>query len=228
MLGIAKGAGMIHPQLATMLVYLFTDVGASPRELQPLLGQACDQSLNCMSIDGDTSTNDTVLLLASGGSGARVKDPRTRKKFSVALNRVCQSLAEQIISDGEGVQHVIRLFVEQARTREEALVVARTIAHSMLVKTAWAGADPNWGRILAAVGRCGVPIDPSRVQIVIGRQKVCRNGVGCAFNERKAHGALSQPVCDVRVQLGRGRNALQFLTTDLTAEYVRINADYST
>jgi glutamate N-acetyltransferase/amino-acid N-acetyltransferase len=227
-LGIAKGAGMIHPQLATMLVYLFTDVGASPRELQPLLGQACDQSLNCMSIDGDTSTNDTVLLLASGGSGARVKDPRTRKKFSVALNRVCQSLAEQIISDGEGVQHVIRLFVEQARTREEALVVARTIAHSMLVKTAWAGADPNWGRILAAVGRCGVPIDPSRVQIVIGRQKVCRNGVGCAFNERKAHGALSQPVCDVRVQLGRGRNALQFLTTDLTAEYVRINADYST
>jgi glutamate N-acetyltransferase / amino-acid N-acetyltransferase len=227
-LGIAKGAGMIHPQLATMLVYLFTDVGASPRELHSLLSEACDQSLNCMSIDGDTSTNDTVLLLASGASGARVKDPRTRKKFSVALNRVCQSLAEQIISDGEGVQHVIRLFVEQARTREEALVVARTIAHSMLVKTAWAGADPNWGRILAAVGRCGVPIDPSRVQILIGRQKVCRNGIGCAFDERRAHSALSQPVCDVRVQLGRGRNALQFLTTDLTAEYVRINADYST
>jgi glutamate N-acetyltransferase/amino-acid N-acetyltransferase len=227
-LGIAKGAGMIHPQLATMLVYLFTDVGASPRELHSLLGEACDQSLNCMSIDGDTSTNDTVLLLASGASGARVKDPRTRKKFSVALNRVCQSLAEQIISDGEGVQHVIRLFVEQARTREEALVVARTIAHSLLVKTAWAGADPNWGRILAAVGRCGVPIDPTCVQILIGRQKVCRNGVGCAFKEREAHSALSQPVCDVRVQLGRGRNAVQFLTTDLTAEYVRINADYST
>jgi glutamate N-acetyltransferase/amino-acid N-acetyltransferase len=227
-LGIAKGAGMIHPQLATMLVYLFTDVGASPRELHSLLGEACDQSLNCMSIDGDTSTNDTVLLLASGASGARAKDPRTRKKFSVALNRVCQSLAEQIISDGEGVQHVIRLFVEQARTREEALVVARTIANSMLVKTAWAGADPNWGRILAAVGRCGVPIDPTCVQILIGRQKVCRNGVGCAFNERKAHSALSRPVCDIRVQLGRGRNSLQFLTTDLTAEYVRINADYST
>jgi len=228
LLGIAKGAGMIHPQLATMLVYLFTDVGASPRDLQSLLRDACDRSLNCMSIDGDTSTNDTALLLASGASGAQVKDIRTRKKFSAALNRVCQSLAEQIISDGEGVQHVIRLVVEQARNREEALGVARTIAHSMLVKTAWAGADPNWGRILAAVGRCGLPVDPTRVQIFIGSQRVCRNGVGCEFNERKAHRALSQPVCDVRVQLGRGRHSLQFLTTDLTAEYVRINADYST
>ena len=228
LLGIAKGAGMIHPQLATMLVYLFTDVGASARELQRLLREACDDSLNCMSIDGDTSTNDTVLLLASGASGARVKDARTRKKFSAALNAVCQSLAEQIVTDGEGVQHVIRLFVEQARSREEALQVARTISHSPLVKTAWAGADPNWGRILAAVGRCGVPIDPSRAQIFIGRQKVCRNGIANQFNERRAHRDLAQPVCDVRVQLGRGRHAVRFLTTDLTAEYVRINADYST
>jgi glutamate N-acetyltransferase/amino-acid N-acetyltransferase len=235
-LGIAKGAGMIHPQLATMLVYLFTDVGASPRELQILLREACDESLNCTSIDGDTSTNDTVLLLASGASGARVgaragaraKDVRVRKKFSEALTAACQSLAEQIVSDGEGVQHVIRLFVEQARGREEALLVARTIAHSMLVKTAWAGADPNWGRILAAVGRCGVPIDPSRVQIFIGSQKVCRNGVACSFNERQAHRHLAQPVCDIRVQVGRGRDRVRFLTTDLTEEYVRINADYST
>ncbi len=227
-LGIAKGAGMIHPQLATMLVYLFTDVGASARELRPLLREACDCSLNCMSIDGDTSTNDTVLLLASGASGARVRDARTRKKFSAALTAVCQSLAEQIVSDGEGVQHVIRLFVEQARSREEALLVARTIAHSALVKTAWAGADPNWGRILAAVGRCGVPIEPSRVQIFIGRQKVCRNGIACVFNERQAHRNLAQRVCDIRVQLGRGRHSVRFLTTDLTAEYVRINADYST
>jgi glutamate N-acetyltransferase/amino-acid N-acetyltransferase len=228
LLGIAKGAGMIHPQLATMLVYLFTDLAASARELQSLLREACDQSLNCMSIDGDTSTNDTVLLLASGASGARVRDVRARKKFSAALSAVCQSLAEQIVSDGEGVQHVIRLFVEQARSREEALQVARTIAHSMLVKTAWAGADPNWGRILAAVGRCGLPIDPSRVQILIGRQKVCRNGIACPFNERQAHRDLAQPDCDVRVQLGRGQHAVRFLTTDLTAEYVRINADYST
>src|SRR5260370_971252 len=152
-LGVAKGAGMIHPQLATMLVYLFTDVGASPRDLQSLLREACDQSLNCMSIDGDTSTNDTVLLLASGASGTRVKYVRVRKKLSAALTAVCQSLAEQIVSDGEGVQHVIRLFVEQARGREEALLVARTIAHSMLVKTSSAGAHPNCGRILAAAAR---------------------------------------------------------------------------
>ena len=227
-LGIAKGAGMIHPQLATMLVYLFTDVGASPRELQPLLREACDQSLNCMSIDGDTSTNDTVLLLASRASGVRVGDAGARKKLSVALTAMCQSLAEQIVSDGEGVQHVIRLFIEQARSREEALVVARTIAHSMLVKTAWAGADPNWGRILAAVGRCGLPINPSRVQIFIGKQKVCRDGAACPFNEKQAHRDLGKPVCDIRVQLGRGQHSVRFLTTDLTAEYVRINADYST
>ena len=229
-LGIAKGAGMIHPQLATMLVYLFTDAGASSRQLLSLLREACDHSLSCISIDGDTSTNDTVLLLASGASCVRLTnaDAGARKKLSVALTAVCQSLAEQIVSDGEGVQHVIRLFVEQARTREEALVVARTIAHSLLVKTAWAGADPNWGRILAAVGRCGVPIDPTRVQIFIGRQKVCSKGIACPFNERQAHRHLAQPVCDVRVQLGRGRHSVRFLTTDLTAEYVRINADYST
>jgi glutamate N-acetyltransferase/amino-acid N-acetyltransferase len=106
--------------------------------------------------------------------------------------------------------------------------VARTSAHSMLVKTAWAGADPNWGRILAAVGRCGAPIDPSRVQIFIGSQKVCRNGIACAFNERQAHRDLAQRVCDIRVQLRRGQHSVRFLTTDLTAEYVRINADYST
>jgi glutamate N-acetyltransferase / amino-acid N-acetyltransferase len=227
-MGIAKGAGMIHPQLATMLVYLFTDMGASSRELQPLLRGACDQSLNCMSIDGDTSTNDTVLLLASAASGVRVNDSGARKKFSLALTVVCQSLAEQIISDGEGVQHVIRLSVEQARSREESLLVARTIAHSLLVKTAWAGADPNWGRILAAVGRCGAPIDPARVHIFIGGQQVCRNGVAHAFNEKRAHRDLARLVCDIRLQLGRGRESIRFLTTDLTAEYVRINADYST
>jgi glutamate N-acetyltransferase/amino-acid N-acetyltransferase len=227
-LGIAKGAGMIHPQMATMLVYLFTDADANSRELKSFLREACDQSLNCMSIDGDTSTNDTVLLLASGASGGRVSDAGERKKFSAALAAVCHSLAEQIISDGEGVQHVIRLFVEQARIREEALLVARTIAHSLLVKTAWAGADPNWGRILAAVGRCGAPIDPSRVQIFIGRQQVCRNGIAHPFNEKQAHRDLARPVCSVRVRVGRGRESIRFLTTDLTAEYVRINADYST
>jgi len=228
LLGVGKGAGMIHPQLATMLVYIFTDVSATSRQLQHLLNEATEPTFNCMSIDGDTSTNDTVLLLASGQSGARVASSRVRRRFIAALTAVCQSLAEQIISDGEGVQHVVRLTVEHARTREEALHIARVIAHSALVKTAWAGADPNWGRILAAVGRSGLPIDPARVRIFIGKQMVCRDGIAYSFDEKGAHRDLAQAVCDVRVQLGRGNSQARFLTTDLTAEYVRINADYST
>jgi glutamate N-acetyltransferase/amino-acid N-acetyltransferase len=227
-LGMAKGAGMIHPQMATMLVYLFTDVAACAEELQAVLGAACGETLNSMSVDGDTSTNDTVLLLASGKSGVAMSKPGVRKKFAPALRGVCQSLAEQIVSDGEGVQHVIRLFVEQARSREEALQVARAIAHSALVKTAWAGADPNWGRILAAVGACGVPVDPARVHIFIDDQRVCRQGTACRFDQARAHRALAAPVCEVRVQLGQGANSVRFLTTDLTTKYVRINADYST
>jgi glutamate N-acetyltransferase/amino-acid N-acetyltransferase len=227
-LGVAKGAGMIHPQLATMLVYIFTDLKSRARDLRALLRDACDESFNCMSIDGDTSTNDTVLLLSSGASGIAIRDSAARKKFSAALNGVCRSLAEQIISDGEGVQHVIRLHIAGARSRDEALMVARTIAHSLLVKTAWAGADPNWGRILAAVGRCGVAIAPARVNIFIGGRKVCAGGVAWPFDQRRAHQALARPECEVRVELGRGSESVQFLTTDLTAEYVRINADYST
>jgi glutamate N-acetyltransferase/amino-acid N-acetyltransferase len=228
LLGVAKGSGMIHPQLATMLVYLFTDLSATPPELKRLLGEACDQSFNCISVDGDTSTNDTVLLIASGRSGVQLKDPGVRKKFAKALSEVCQSLAEQIVADGEGVQHIIHLFVEQAKNRHEALEVARTIAHSLLVKTAWAGADPNWGRILAAVGRAGIVLDPKRVNIYIGGQMVCKSGAACGFDEARAHRDLARPDCDIRVRLGRGQSSVAFITTDLTAEYVRINADYST
>ena len=157
-----------------------------------------------------------------------MKQPSVRKHFSKALLQVCQSLAEQIVSDGEGVKHVIRLSVEQAANREEARRVAQTVVHSLLVKTAWAGADPNWGRILAAVGRSGIAIDPAKVNIKISDQMVCRGGVGCAFDEKRAHRALAQPRCDVRIHLGRGQGSILFLTTDLTPEYVRINADYST
>jgi glutamate N-acetyltransferase/amino-acid N-acetyltransferase len=227
-LGVAKGAGMIHPQLATMLVYLFTDAGARPAQLRHFLRQACDQTFNCVSIDGDTSTNDTVLLLASGQSGVRASSASARKKFLPALQQVCQSLAWQIVSDGEGVQHVICLSVEQAKNREEARQVVQTVAHSLLVKTAWAGADPNWGRILAAVGRSGVAIDVARVGIQIGSQIVFRNGGAHRFDEKRAHQDLLRPRCEVRIRLGRGAASVQFLTTDLTTEYVRINADYST
>ncbi len=226
--GVAKGSGMIHPQLATMLVYILTDVSATPVELKRLLREACDESFNCISVDGDTSTNDTVLLLASAQSGASLKTPKIRDQFSVALRQVCQSLADQIVADGEGVQHIIRLHVEQAKNRDEALRVARAIAHSLLVKTAWAGADPNWGRILSAAGACGLPLDPNRIDIHIGKQRVCRNGVSHPFDETRAHYDLSQPQCEIRLILRRGNASVIFQTTDLTAEYVRINADYST
>ena len=225
-LGIAKGSGMIHPQLATMLVYLFTDVMVTPPELKQCLWAVCDETFNCISVDGDTSTNDTVLLMASGQSKIRLG--AVKNKFQAALRQVCGSLAEQIVSDGEGVRHVIRLSVEQTRSREEALHIARSIARSLLVKTAWAGADPNWGRILAAIGASGVRIDPKEVTIFIGRQVVCRRGVACAFDEAEAHRDLAQPSCDVRIKLRRGRVSVLFLTSDLTTEYVRINADYST
>ena len=224
--GVAKGAGMIHPQLATMLVYVLTDVKASATELKSSLEQACDDSFNTISIDGDTSTNDTVLLLASGGAGVELR--RIRKEFRSALSAVCRSLAEQIVADGEGVQHVIRLRIEQAKSRQQALEVARTIAHSPLVKTAWAGADPNWGRILAAVGRSGISLSPQNISITIGSQLVCHGSVACVFDHQRAHEELSQPECNVMVSLGNGRVALDFLTADLTAEYVSINADYST
>jgi glutamate N-acetyltransferase / amino-acid N-acetyltransferase len=224
--GVAKGSGMIHPQLATMLVYVWTDVIATPVELRRSLRTACDQTFNTISVDGDTSTNDTVLLLASGGSGIRLQS--IRSEFERALLEVCQSLAEQIVADGEGVQHVIHLRIEQAKSRNEALQVARTISHSMLVKTAWAGTDPNWGRILAAVGRSGVAVNPAKVSVLIGSQVVCRGAVAHKFNERLAHEELSKPECNVTVRLGRGKSSLNFLTTDLTSDYVRINADYST
>jgi glutamate N-acetyltransferase / amino-acid N-acetyltransferase len=228
LLGVAKGSGMIHPQLATMLVYLFTDCACSPGELKRILRWVCDQTFNCISVDGDMSTNDTVLLLASGQSGVKLKDAGTRAQFADSLLAVCRSLAEQIVCDGEGVQHLIRLIIKEARNRDEAMRVARAVASSCLVKTAWAGADPNWGRILAAVGASGILLDAKKVSISIGDQLVCQGGVGCAFDAQEAHRDLAQPHCKIHIRLRRGSGSVEFLTSDLTAEYVRINADYST
>jgi len=224
--GVAKGAGMIHPNMATMLVYLFTDLAASPRELQKCLKEAADQSFNNISIDGDTSTNDTALLLSSGKSGVQFKS--VSNEFQAALTKVCRSLAAQIVADGEGVQHVVRLNIEQAQSRNEARQIARAIANSPLVKTAWAGADPNWGRILAAIGYSGVKISPERINIYLGEQQICRHGAACPFNAERAHAYMSEPVYEIRIALGAGNASLEFLSCDLTAEYVRINADYST
>ncbi len=224
--GVCKGAGMIHPRLATMLVYLFIDAEASPHELDRALRPAVERSFNRISVDGDTSTNDTVLLVASGASGARVKD--ARKDFAVALTAVCESLARQIVADGEGVRHVVNLVIEQARDDAEAAQVARAIANSPLVKTAWAGADPNWGRVLAAAGYSGAPIEPGKVDIFFGPHQMCRHGVGARFDEANVHAYLSERVIDVRVRLRRGRTSATFWTCDLTEQYVRINSDYRT
>jgi len=224
--GVAKGAGMIHPNMATMLVYLFTDLAASPRELQQCLKAAVEHSFNNISIDGDTSTNDTALLLASGKSGVNFKS--VRGEFQAALTKVCRSLAAQIVSDGEGVQHVVRLIIEETRTRKEARQIAQAIATSALVKTAWAGADPNWGRLLAAIGYSGISIKPERINIYLGEQQVCRHGAACPFDHDQAHRYMSEPVYDIRIVLGTGNAHLEFLTCDLTAEYVRVNAEYST
>src|SRR5713226_2350191 len=230
--GAAKGAGMIHPQLgpphATMLVYLFTDVVADSEELGDLLGPAVERSFNSISIDGDTSTNDTVLLLASGGSGVKL-NARSGEAFAEALRAVCGSLAYQIVDDGEGVGHVVTLHVTGARTEVEAKQVAKAIAHSPLCKTAWSSGDPNWGRLLAAAGYSGVAFDPALVTITIGDQPVFELGVRSpAFDEAAAHAAMKEREYTIMLDLGLGKAECRFLTCDFTEEYVRINADYST
>jgi glutamate N-acetyltransferase/amino-acid N-acetyltransferase len=246
--GIAKGAGMIHPQLqsapgtalhATMLVYLFTDAELETAVAADLLHHAVDSTFNRISIDGDTSTNDTVLLLASGASGIVIRghnhdtartvaDQRTTA-FSAALGTVCLSLAKQIVEDGEGIQHVVELVIDGALTDADALAIARSIAHSPLVKTAWAGCDPNWGRILAAIGYAGVAIDPARINISFGELEICSGGcISPHFDEAATHDYLKQRNLTIRVDLALGTGGCRFWTTDLTTEYIRINSDYST
>jgi glutamate N-acetyltransferase/amino-acid N-acetyltransferase len=226
-LGIAKGSGMIHPNMATMLAYVFTDVEATNGELQKILKESVSSTFNAISVDGDTSTNDTLLLLASGVSGVK---PRGQWKtmFSGMVREVCADLAEAIVLDGEGAKHLVRLNIEQAKNTEEARTIARSIANSPLVKTAWAGSDPNWGRILSSIGKSGVNVDPSKVHIFIGPQQVCKNGMANPFDEKAAHEYLKLPEFEIRIKLGRGKSELKFLTCDLTTEYVHINADYST
>jgi glutamate N-acetyltransferase/amino-acid N-acetyltransferase len=231
--GIAKGAGMIHPQLAagphaTMLVYLCTDAAAESPLLKGLLAEAAETSFNRISIDGDTSTNDTVLLLASGASGATL-NAGNATPFAAALSEVCTSLAKQIVADAEGATHLVELNIRGAASDADALRVARAIAHSPLVKTAWAGSDPNWGRLIAATGYSGAEVEPTRIIIRLGDLLICESGGrAAAFDEAAAHRYLSQPEFTVHIDLGLGSGACRFWTCDLTREYVSINADYST
>ncbi|MBW4037903.1 MAG: bifunctional glutamate N-acetyltransferase/amino-acid acetyltransferase ArgJ [Acidobacteria bacterium] len=228
--GCAKGAGMIGPQLvphATMLAYVFTDLQASPAELQQLLEPAVDASFNNISIDGDMSTNDTVLLLASGRSGVPLA--LAAEKFAQALHRICGSLAHAIVDDGEGVTHVVTLSIVGAETHDDAKAIARTIASSPLCKTAWSSADPNWGRLLAAAGRAGVAFNPADVLITIAGLPVFSCGQRAPeFDEAATHAAMSEREYIIRMQIGSGPGHTEFITCDLTHEYVAINADYST
>jgi glutamate N-acetyltransferase/amino-acid N-acetyltransferase len=229
--GAAKGAGMIHPQLgpphATMLVYIFTDAMADSAELSALLHPAVERSFNSISIDGDTSTNDTVLLLASGASGVKLDD-RVRAAFANALALVCESLAFKIVDDGEGVTHVVTLHITGARDAAEAKKVAKSIAHSPLCKTAWSSGDPNWGRLMAATGYSGVIFDPEKVKIAIGPHLVFADGLRVpSFDKAATHETMMQREYTIAIDLGQGDAECHFLTCDLTAEYVSINADYS-
>jgi len=229
--GCAKGAGMIGPHLiphATMLVYLFTDLDATPAQLQSALTPAVETSFNSISIDGDMSTNDTVLLLASGKSGVHATE-KVLQAFAEALRLVCESLAHQIVDDGEGVTHVVTLEISGARNDAEAKQIARTIASSPLCKTAWSSADPNWGRLLAAAGRAGIPFDPAQVSLNIAGLPVFAHGVRSPhFDEAATHAAMSQREYTVSLDLGQADGRTRFITCDLTHEYVSINADYST
>jgi glutamate N-acetyltransferase/amino-acid N-acetyltransferase len=228
--GCAKGAGMIHPNMATMLAFVITDAAMAPGLLQKTLREVTSRTFNAISIDGDTSTNDTLLILANGAAGAPSIKVGTaaHKAFTAALEEVCRSLALQIVADGEGAQRVIEIEVRGATSEPAARRLAETIAMSPLVKTAFAGGDPNWGRIFAAAGRSGVRFDPALVDITMAGIPVMKHGRPRDFNERAASNRLLAKHVPIIVNLHSGGALARYWTCDLTAEYVRINASYRT
>jgi glutamate N-acetyltransferase/amino-acid N-acetyltransferase len=230
LIGCAKGAGMIHPNLATTLAFVATDAAISPSLLQKTLRDVASRTFNSISVDGDTSTNDTLLVLANGQAGAPAIQAGTsaHRAFANALEEICHSLALQIVADGEGAQRVIEIEVRHAKTEADARRIAQTIATSPLVKTAFAGGDPNWGRVFAAAGRSGVKFDPNRVDIQLAGIPVLRRGQPLDFNERAASNRLLEKQVAVVVDLHAGSASTRFWTCDFTAEYVRINASYRT
>ena len=230
LLGCAKGSGMIHPNMATMLSYIVTDAAISPALLSRALRAATAPTFNSISVDGDTSTNDTLAVLANGQAGARkiAAQGRDYQNFVAALQRVCESLALAIVEDGEGAERMIEIEVRGAPSPRAADQIARTIANSSLVKTAFAGRDPNWGRILAAAGRAGVRFDPERVDISLAGIPVCRRGREHAFDEREAHEKMTAKRVAVVVDLRSGKGRARMWTCDFTPEYVHINASYRT
>src|SRR5438477_940333 len=230
--GIAKGSGMIHPDMATLLAVLTTDAAAEPAALQPLLRRVADRSFNAISVDGDTSTNDTVLLLAGGASGVDpARDRAVWKAFEDAVLQVARTLALAIVADGEGASKLVEIQVVGAASETAAREVGRAIARSVLVKTAIYGADPNWGRILAAAGAAGVTLATERLSLHAAADgewlTLASGGAVAHADESAARAIFQQKTIRLRVDLGLGRAEAVVWTCDLTPEYVRINADYT-
>ena len=227
--GIAKGAGMIHPRMATMLSFITTDAAIKPRMLQTMLSEAVERSFNRISVDGDTSTNDTVFMLASGASGATIRPgDQTRAWFFAGLLQLCQSLAKMVAQDGEGAKKLVTIEVSGARSPGDAERVARALANSPLVKTAIAGSDPNWGRILCAAGYSGARFNPDLIDIRVNDFYLCRKGLDTGFDEAEARREFDRKELTLRIDLHAGSAATVFWTCDLTHDYITINASYRT
>ncbi len=227
--GAIKGAGMIRPDMATMLCFVMTDIVAGPEALQAMLRGAVDRSLNRMTVDGDTSTNDTVLLLANGHAKAEVITAEQTKIFQTVLDEVMIGLAKWLIRDAEGATKLVEVVVQGARSKPEAHKIADTVANSPLFKTALFGEDANWGRILAAVGRAGIQVDPGKIDIFFGPVQMVKGGFGCGKKvEAEATRVLQQDEFTVTVDLNLGPASEAIFTCDFSIDYVKINADYRT
>ena len=226
--GMTKGSGMIHPQMATTLGFVMTDANIPVPQLRAMLHRGVERSYNRISVDGDTSTNDTLVLLANGASGVR-PDPKEMARAEAAITEVMESLAQQIARDGEGARKFVTIEITGAPSDAAAAKMARAIANSPLVKTAIAGSDPNWGRILSAAGNAGVAFDPRRTDIHMQGVAVCRAGLAAPFSEEELKRKLDAGECEIRLAVrGKGKGSARFWTCDLTEGYIRINASYRT
>lgn len=224
---IAKGAGMIAPKMATMLAFITTDAAIDPADLQACLARVVDKTFNCITVDGDTSTNDMVIALANGVSGVQLTGDALQP-FEHGLYQVCEYLAKRIVKDGEGASRIFEVRVSGAADADAARRIARTIAESQLVKTAIHGGDPNWGRIIAAAGRAGAPIDVNRARLYLQGTLVFENGQPTEYDERALVEAMQTDEVSIVLALGDGDGEAHFWSSDLTAEYVKINAHYRT
>jgi glutamate N-acetyltransferase/amino-acid N-acetyltransferase len=225
--GVAKGAGMIRPDMATLLCFVVTDVAAEPELLKEMLATAADRTLNRITVDGDTSTNDTALLIANGLSGVVIGGDAARKEFQGILDAVLMSLARKLIRDGEGATKLVEIAVKGARSDADAYQIADTVAHSNLVKTALFGEDANWGRILAAAGRAGVPIQSETMDIYFADVLMVKSGMGCGKKaEARATQILKQAEYTITIDLKGGTGTSSVITCDFSIDYVKINADY--